>query len=71
MIETEEDILHFRDSHNIHGIDGKYMAGAQPTEKGYRWLKSKGVTTIINLRLPSDHEKKLVESTGMTYVHTC
>ena len=69
LIETEEDILHFRDSHNIHVIDSKYMAGAQPTEKGYRWLKSKGVTTIINLRLPSDHEKKLVESTGMTYVH--
>lgn len=69
LIGTEEDILHFRDSHNIHVVDSKYMAGAQPTEKGYRWLKSKGVATIINLRVPSEHERKLVESLGMRYVH--
>lgn len=69
LIETEGDILHFRDAHNIHLFDGKYMAGAQPTEKGYRWLKSKGVTTVINLRLPSEHEKKLLNELGITYVH--
>jgi protein tyrosine phosphatase (PTP) superfamily phosphohydrolase (DUF442 family) len=69
LIATEEDILHFRDSHNIHVMDGKYSAGAQPTEKGYRWLKSKGVTAIVNLRVPKDHEKQLVESLGMKYIH--
>ena len=69
LIETEDDILNFRDSHNIHVLDDKYMAGAQPTEKGYRWLKSKGVSTIINLRQPSKHEQDLIEGLGMTYVH--
>jgi protein tyrosine phosphatase (PTP) superfamily phosphohydrolase (DUF442 family) len=69
LIETEDDILQFRDAHNLHVFDGKYMAGAQPTEKGYRWLKSKGVTTIINLRLPSEHEKKIMEDLGMEYIH--
>ena len=69
LIKTENDILHYRDSHNVHIIDGKYMAGAQPTEKGYRWLKSKGTSTIINLRLPDKHEKDLIENLGMTYVH--
>lgn len=69
LIETEDDILHYRDSHNIHVIDEKYLAGAQPSEKGYQWLKSKGVTTIVNLRLPNEHEKNLVESLGLEYVH--
>lgn len=69
LVEGEEDILHFRDAHNIHVFDSKYVTGAQPTEKGYRWLKRKGVTTIINLRVPSEHERKLVESLGMKYVH--
>lgn len=45
------------------------MAGAQPTERGYQWLKSKGVTTIINLRLPNEHEKNLAENLGLNYVH--
>lgn len=69
LIETEEDILHYRDSHNVHVMDGKYMAGAQPTEKGYRWLKSKGITTVINLRLPNDHERELLQNLGMKYIH--
>jgi protein tyrosine phosphatase (PTP) superfamily phosphohydrolase (DUF442 family) len=69
LIATEDDILHFRDAHNIHAMDGRYMAGAQPTEKGYRWLRSKGVTTVINLRVPSEHERKIVEGLGMRYVH--
>jgi protein tyrosine phosphatase (PTP) superfamily phosphohydrolase (DUF442 family) len=69
LIQSEDDILHFRDAHNVHAIDGKYMTGAQPTEKGYRWLRAKGVTTVINLREPSEHERELVESMGMRYVH--
>lgn len=69
LIATEDEILHYRDSHNVHVIDEKYMVGAQPTEKGYRWLKSKGVTTIINQRLSNEHEKNLVESLGLEYIH--
>jgi len=45
--------------------------GAQPTEEGYRYLKSLGVKTIINFR----HEKKWIdfgrdqaEQNGMQYV---
>jgi len=69
LIETEDDILHFRDSHNLHVWDGKYITGAPTTEKGYEWLKSKGVTTIINLRLPSEHEQALMRKLGLEYVH--
>lgn len=69
LIEAEADILHFRDSHNVHVIDEKYLTGAQPTEKGYRWLKAKGVTTVINLRLRDERDREMVESLGMEYVH--
>jgi protein tyrosine phosphatase (PTP) superfamily phosphohydrolase (DUF442 family) len=50
-------------------MDNKYMAGAQPTERGYRWLKSKGVTTVINLRVPDEHERAMLEGMGLKYVH--
>ncbi|CAA9461454.1 MAG: hypothetical protein AVDCRST_MAG14-2517 [uncultured Rubrobacteraceae bacterium] len=69
LIETEADILHFRDCHNLHVVDEKYMTGAQPTEKGYRWLRSKGVTAVINLRLHSEHDRELVESLEMKHFH--
>jgi protein tyrosine phosphatase (PTP) superfamily phosphohydrolase (DUF442 family) len=69
MIATEDDILAYRDCHNLHVFDSKYMAGAQPTEKGYRWLRSKGVTTVINLRVPSEHEQAMLEKLGIKYVH--
>lgn len=38
-------------------------------KRDIRWLKSKGITTIINLRLPGEHEKHIVENLGMTYIH--
>lgn len=69
LIRSEEDILHYRDAHNIHAITGAYVAGGQPSEQGYRWLKSKGVTTVINLREASAHEKELLERLGIRYVH--
>ena len=69
LIETEADILHFRDCHNLHVVDEKYMTGAQPTEKGYRWLRSKGVSAVINLRLHSERDKELVESLEMKHFH--
>ena len=49
--------------------------GGQPTEKALRDLKAKGVTTVINLRMPQEMEQigfdeaGLIKELGMTYVH--
>ena len=69
LVATESDLLAYRDAHNIHAITPDYLAGSQPSEKGYRWLKAKGVTTVINLRQSSAHEKEMLERLGMRYVH--
>ncbi|HET9425836.1 MAG TPA: sulfur transferase domain-containing protein [Gemmatimonadaceae bacterium] len=52
-----------------------FFIGGQPTVKALRAMKSEGVTTVINLRMPQEmeridfDEKKLVEELGMKYVH--
>jgi uncharacterized protein (TIGR01244 family) len=49
--------------------------GGQPTEKALRELKGKGVTTVVNLRMPEEmarvgfDEAALVKELGMKYVH--
>lgn len=49
--------------------------GGQPTEKALRELKAKGVTTIVNLRMPEEmqrvefDEAAVAKSLGMRYVH--
>jgi uncharacterized protein (TIGR01244 family) len=49
--------------------------GGQPTEKALRELKAKGVTTVVNLRMPEEmarvefDEAALVKELGITYVH--
>ena len=49
--------------------------GGQPTEKALRDLKAKGVTTVINLRMPEEmkqigfDEAALLKELGMNYVH--
>lgn len=53
--------------------DGLFIGG-QPTEKALRELRAKGVTTVINLRMPEEmaqvgfDEAALLEELGMTYV---
>ena len=47
--------------------DGLYRGG-QPTEKGFQFLREKGVKTIINLRAEDKSEAALVESMGMKYI---
>src|SRR5215472_12548137 len=48
--------------------------GGQPTEKGLRELRAKGVTTVVNLRMPEEmaqvkfDEAALVKELGMKYV---
>ena len=54
--------------------DDLYIAG-QPTEAGLRELKALGVTTIVNLRTPTEmakvgfDEAALVKELGITYVY--
>jgi len=49
--------------------------GGQPTEKALRDLRGKGVTTVVNLRMPQEmaqvgfDEAALVKELGMKYVH--
>lgn len=69
LIRSEEDILAYRDAHNIHVIDPSYITGAQPSEKGYEWLKEKGITDVINLRGTAEHERAMIEELGMNYHH--
>jgi len=54
--------------------DDMFIAG-QPTEKALRDLKAKGVTTIVNLRMPEEmarvgfDEAALARDLGIKYVH--
>jgi uncharacterized protein (TIGR01244 family) len=54
--------------------DDMFIAG-QPTEKALRDLRAKGVTTIVNLRMPSEmaavgfDEAALAKELGMRYVY--
>src|SRR4051794_13646452 len=54
--------------------DDMFIAG-QPTEKALRDLRAKGVTTIVNLRMPEEmagvgfDEAALVKELGMRYVY--
>jgi uncharacterized protein (TIGR01244 family) len=49
--------------------------GGQPTERALRELRAKGVTTVVNLRMPQEmtqigfDEAALVKELGMKYVH--
>lgn len=49
--------------------------GGQPTEQALRDLKAKGVTTVVNLRMPQEmaqigfDEAALLKELGITYVH--
>ena len=54
--------------------DDLFIAG-QPTEKALREMKARGVTTVVNLRMPEEmagigfDEAALIEQLGMKYVH--
>ena len=55
-------------------VGSDLFIGGQPTEKALRDLKAKGVTTVINLRMPEEmkqigfDEAALVKELGMNYV---
>ncbi len=69
LISTDADLLPYRDRHNLHVVDDRYLTGAQPTERGYRWLRSKGVSTVISLRLDATRDRQRVEGLGMEFLH--
>jgi uncharacterized protein (TIGR01244 family) len=57
--------------------DNLYISG-QPSEEAFTKLKSEGVTTVVNLRTPSEmenreyvpfDEKAVVDSLGLEYIH--
>jgi protein tyrosine/serine phosphatase len=48
-------------------VPGLYRGG-QPTPAGFRFLKWRGIKTVINLREEHD-QRELVEKLGMKYVH--
>jgi uncharacterized protein (TIGR01244 family) len=54
--------------------DDMYIAG-QPTERALRELRAKGVTTLVNLRMPEEmvqigfDEAALAKELGINYVH--
>jgi protein tyrosine/serine phosphatase len=47
--------------------DGLFRGG-QPTDKGFLFLKEKGIKTIINLRAEDNSEEAAVEKLGMRYI---
>jgi len=69
LISTDADLLPYRDRHNLHVVDDRYLTGAQPTERGYRWLRSKGVSTVISLRLDATTDRQTVQELGMEFLH--
>lgn len=69
LVNADADLLPYRDRHNVHVVDDRYLTGAQPTERGYRWLREQGVTTVISLRLDAEADRRVVESLGLRYFH--
>lgn len=56
-------------------VGGDFFIAGQPTERALRELKAKGVTTVVNLRMPEEMAKigfdevALVKELGMRYVY--
>src|SRR5437868_15483102 len=57
------------------GVGDDLFIGGQPTEKALRDLRARGVTTVVNLRMPEEmaqqvkfDEAALVRELGMKYV---
>jgi uncharacterized protein (TIGR01244 family) len=60
----------------IARVGDDIFIGGQPTERGLREMKARGVTTVVNLRTPEEmrrtvpfDEPALVAKLGMTYVY--
>jgi protein tyrosine phosphatase (PTP) superfamily phosphohydrolase (DUF442 family) len=50
---------------------GGFTVGGQPTDDDLAALKARGITTVVNVRMPGEtdvDERAKVEALGMTYV---
>lgn len=57
---------------NYHKVDDTISRSAQPAKDDYKWLKSQGVTDIVNLRhhtINEFDERQVVNNLGMKYHH--
>lgn len=57
---------------NYHKVDDTISRSAQPAKEDYKWLKSQGITDIINLRhhtINEFDERQVVNNLGMKYHH--
>lgn len=57
---------------NFHKVNDGLYRGGQPSREGFYSLAKLGIRTVIDLRIPdgaANHEKTVVESLGMRYVH--
>lgn len=58
---------------NFLQVTPDFCTGAQPRPEHFAMLKSRGVTTVLNLRVPAEHraeeERAAVEAAGLSYVN--
>ncbi len=57
---------------NFHVVHSYLLRGGEPTETGLKELKEMGVSTVIDLRAPTEQaiaEKKIVKDLGMQYIN--
>ena len=57
---------------NLDQVNGRLYRGGQPNRLGLEYLRSLGVKTIVNLRLPVDTwvaEEEITRELGMDYFH--
>jgi len=57
---------------NFHAVHSYLLRGGEPTEAGLKELKEMGVSTVIDLRAPTEQaisEKKIVKDLGMQYIN--
>ena len=61
------------DIRNFLQVTPDFCTGAQPRPEHFAMLKSRGVKTVLNLRVPEEHraeeEKAAVEAAGMKYIN--
>ncbi|MBU6452603.1 MAG: tyrosine-protein phosphatase [Cyanobacteria bacterium REEB67] len=65
------DSLTSRDLPHYYVVDERLHRGGQPNEKGFAWLKSQGIRTVINLREEtglSFSEAELMKHLELNYV---
>lgn len=58
--------------HNYYKVDENISRSAQPSKDDYKWLKSQGITDVVNLRhhtINEFDERQVVKSLGMKYHH--